>query len=146
MIAVSHLYAAPQKTVLDYFLEIMPLNEGGGQHNFVVKDIANGYLNDDYYEVALFYKKDRTPIIVTSNQNSDSPDLVAYQLLNGKWTDRTKDLLPHEITSDEYIVKRFQTKGIPFTLETYNHFAEKPIAAALPRKRKNNCLYWGWEY
>lgn len=131
------VFAGKKQTIVDYYIAIRgPLDESGKPHQFTIKDVPNGYLKNDDNEVALFYKKDRTPIVVLSNQYSDSPDLNAYELINGKWEDRTKELLSPQIKSNDYISKRFNAKGVPFTPDSYGSFATKPLYVKLPQKGK----------
>lgn len=144
MLAAFHI-AESQKvkndklSVLDYY-KLEPenaLDSEAMQAKLTITDLKNGYLKiegafEGYIEVALFRKKDESPILVISNTACGpvcNSEISAYTPQDGKMIDITKDTLPRLSEPEINAIYNRRKKAGDVDFGTY----AVPLVYSLPR-------------
>lgn len=125
--------------VLDYY-KLEPdnaLDSDAMQARITVEDLKNGYLKiegafEGYIEVALFRKKDRSPILIVSNTSCGpvcTSGVRAYAHKDSKMIDITDKTLP---SPDEAEIKTIYDRKKKEGDDDYENYAV-PLVYELPR-------------
>ncbi|MEZ5428866.1 MAG: hypothetical protein R2747_21655 [Pyrinomonadaceae bacterium] len=128
-----------KRSVLDYY-RLEPdnaLDSEAMRAKVAIEDLKNGYLKiegafEGYIEVALFRKKDRSPLLVTSINYCGpvcSSDVSVYQYRDGKMVSAPEATLPHP---DEKEINRIYRKKKTKQDEEPEQYAV-PLVFELPR-------------